>query len=229
MGLRAAQLAQAARGAVVVLQLLGPLWSSLRRLLLYPAVAISNALAGLTGGCAVRVAAQLAGSCLQSLGLIRCQEAPARAAYAPRCVIVPRLVQVRLQGVKDTSPLSSLPMLAVRRAMVSTGRAFLHACVTHLQVQCNMMRTRRVLISLFSASALARCCRRRRMQWYCLAFTYTGSSSVISVGSASRACVIAYGIAAAAAAAAGSPATPCELSRITLSAVHGIQAAGKNG
>lgn len=47
-------------------------------------------------------------------------------------------------------------------------------------------RTLRVLMSLFSASALARCCRRLRIQWYCLALTYTGSSSMISVGSANR-------------------------------------------
>ena len=49
-------------------------------------------------------------------------------------------------------------------------------------------RTRRFFSSRFSASALARCWRRRRMQWYCFAFTNTGSSSAAaaSAGSARR-------------------------------------------
>jgi hypothetical protein len=43
-------------------------------------------------------------------------------------------------------------------------------------------------MSLFSDSALARDCRRRKIPWYCLALTYTGSSSIISDGSGIRAC-----------------------------------------
>ena len=43
-------------------------------------------------------------------------------------------------------------------------------------------------MSLFSDSALARDCLRRKIPWYCLALTYTGSSSIISEGSGIRAC-----------------------------------------
>lgn len=58
-----------------------------------------------------------------------------------------------------------------------------------MQLYSSVGHTLRHLISLFSASALARCALRRRMQWYCFAFTYTGSSSMgNSDGSARRPC-----------------------------------------
>jgi hypothetical protein len=50
------------------------------------------------------------------------------------------------------------------------------------------LHTFRDFINLFSDSAFARDCRRRRMPWYCFAFTYTGSSSIISDGNGMRAC-----------------------------------------
>lgn len=53
----------------------------------------------------------------------------------------------------------------------------------------NLEHTFLDLAAFFSISALARDCRRRKIPWYCLAFTNTGSSTA-SEGSGTPACCI---------------------------------------
>ena len=100
-------LAQSRRGRSLALSLL---------LLLGAALGLALAIAGLVlvlGGCAgaIGVAAQLAGR-LQRLHLLARQEAPPRAADAPRRVVVARLVQVGLQDTQQPCVMSLLLRLA---------------------------------------------------------------------------------------------------------------------